>query len=97
LFREAKLNVQEHQNVLQLRFARYCGRDPGRGTAVRPKDHRFSTSRRKLTKLCSWLRLNEIAVTSINLLGALATTAAPTNRAEEAAKAKARAAERFGR
>ena len=38
-----------------------------------------------------------IAAISIELLGALETTAPPKNRKEEAAKAKARAAERFGR
>ena len=41
--------------------------------------------------------VDEIAVTSIRLLGALETNAPPRNREEEAAKAKARAAERFGR
>jgi hypothetical protein len=41
--------------------------------------------------------VNEIAAISINLLGSLETNATPRNREEEAAKAKARAAERFGR
>jgi hypothetical protein len=41
--------------------------------------------------------LDEIAGTSIKLLGALETNAPPKNREEEAAKAKVRAAERFGR
>ena len=40
--------------------------------------------------------VNEIATISINLLGSLETNATPRNREEEAAKAKARAAERFG-
>ena len=40
--------------------------------------------------------VDEIAATSIRLLGALETNAPPKNREEEAAKAKARAAERFG-
>ena len=40
--------------------------------------------------------VNEITAISINLLGSLETNAAPRNREEEAAKAKARAAERFG-
>jgi hypothetical protein len=40
--------------------------------------------------------VDEIAAISINLLGSLETNAAPRNREEEAAKAKARAAERFG-
>jgi hypothetical protein len=40
--------------------------------------------------------VDEIAIVSINLLGALETNAPPKNREEEAAKAKARAAERFG-
>jgi hypothetical protein len=38
----------------------------------------------------------EIASVSARLLHSLDTTAAPKNREEEAAKAKARAAERFG-
>lgn len=41
--------------------------------------------------------VNEIAGISIHLLGALETNAPPKSREEEAAKAKARAAERFGR
>jgi hypothetical protein len=40
--------------------------------------------------------IDEIANTSIQLLQSLETTATPKNREEEAAKAKARAAERFG-
>jgi hypothetical protein len=40
--------------------------------------------------------IDEIANTSIRLLTALETNAPPKNRQEEAAKAKARAAERFG-
>ena len=40
--------------------------------------------------------VDEIAVLSTRLLGSLDTTAPPKNREEEAAKAKARAAERFG-
>ena len=38
----------------------------------------------------------DIAGISMRLLSSLETTAAPKNREEEAAKAKARAAERFG-
>ena len=41
--------------------------------------------------------VDEIAAVSIKLLGALETNAPPKNREEEAAKAKARVAERFGR
>ena len=40
--------------------------------------------------------IDEIANASIRLLTALETNAPPKNREEEAAKAKARAAERFG-
>jgi hypothetical protein len=40
--------------------------------------------------------VDEITAASIRLLRSLETTAAPKNREEEAAKAKARAAERFG-
>jgi hypothetical protein len=40
--------------------------------------------------------IEEIAGISTGLLGSLETTAPPKNREEEAAKAKARAAERFG-
>ena len=40
--------------------------------------------------------LEEIAGVSARLLRSLETTAPPKNREEEAAKAKARAAERFG-
>jgi len=40
--------------------------------------------------------IDEVAAVSIRLLRSLETTAPPKNREEEAAKAKARAAERFG-
>jgi hypothetical protein len=40
--------------------------------------------------------IDEIAVVSARLLASLETTASPKNREEEAAKARARAAERFG-
>lgn len=40
--------------------------------------------------------IDEVAATSARLLHALQTTAPPRNREEEAAKARARAAERFG-
>jgi hypothetical protein len=40
--------------------------------------------------------IDEVANVSLRLLQSLETTAPPKNREEEAAKAKARAAERFG-
>jgi len=40
--------------------------------------------------------VDEVATISMRLLRSLETTAPPKNREEEAAKAKARAAERFG-
>jgi hypothetical protein len=41
--------------------------------------------------------VDDVTAVSIRLLGALETNAPAKNREEEAAKAKARAAERFGR
>ena len=41
--------------------------------------------------------IDEVAEASMRLLRSLETTAPPKNREEEAAKAKARAAERFGK
>lgn len=41
--------------------------------------------------------VDEVAAASHRLLHAMVTAAAPKNREEEAAKAKARSAERFGR
>jgi hypothetical protein len=40
--------------------------------------------------------IEEVAAVSMRLLNSLETTALPKNREEEAAKAKARSAERFG-
>ena len=40
--------------------------------------------------------VDEIATISANLLSSLETNAAPRNRSDEAAKARARAAQRFG-
>ena len=42
------------------------------------------------------LAVEEVAAVSMRLLESLETTATPKNREEEAAKARARAAERFG-
>ena len=41
--------------------------------------------------------VEDVTAISLKLLGTLETNAPPKNREEEAAKAKARAAERFGR
>jgi hypothetical protein len=41
--------------------------------------------------------VDEIAAASIKLLGSLETSALPRNRTEEAAKARARAAQRFSK
>jgi hypothetical protein len=41
--------------------------------------------------------VDEVAAVSRNLLSSLSTNAPPRNRAEEAARARARAAERFSR
>ena len=41
--------------------------------------------------------VDEVAVVSRNLLNSLETSALPRNRAEEAAKARARAAQRFSK
>jgi hypothetical protein len=41
--------------------------------------------------------VDDVTAISLKLLGTLETNAPPKNRDEEAAKAKARAAERFGR
>jgi hypothetical protein len=41
--------------------------------------------------------IDQVAAVSRNLLGALETNAPPRNREDEAAKARARAAERFAR
>jgi hypothetical protein len=43
-----------------------------------------------------WAAIDEVAAISSRLLRSLETSAPPKNREEEAAKAKARAAERFG-
>jgi len=40
--------------------------------------------------------VDEISAIAMRLLGSLETTASPKNRQQEAAKARARAAERFG-
>ncbi|HKO17557.1 MAG TPA: DUF2277 domain-containing protein [Acidobacteriaceae bacterium] len=42
------------------------------------------------------LAVEEVAAASMRLLSSLETSAVPKNREDEAAKAKARAAERFG-
>ena len=51
----------------------------------------------KANELAFETAITEIAATSMRLLRSLDTNAPPKNRAEEAAKAKARAAVRFGR
>ncbi len=54
--------------------------------------HKPSKTNEKLFDDAVW----EIAAVSARLLGSLETSAPPKNREEEAAKARARAAERFG-
>jgi hypothetical protein len=44
-----------------------------------------------------WAAVDDIAAISSQLLGSLETSAPPKDREEEARKARARAAERFGR
>jgi hypothetical protein len=50
----------------------------------------------KANEAASLAAIDEIAAASTHLLLSLETSATPKNREEEAAKAKARAAERFG-
>jgi hypothetical protein len=50
---------------------------------------------RRHCNLCARSPVNDIAKISGRLLHSLETTAVPKNREEEAAKAKARSAERF--
>ena len=50
----------------------------------------------KANEVAFFSAVNEIAGISTRLLVSLETNASPKNREEEAAKAKARAAERFG-
>ena len=51
----------------------------------------------KVNKAAFFGAVDEVARTSGRLLSLLQSTAPPKNRLEEAAKAKARAAQRFGR
>jgi hypothetical protein len=50
----------------------------------------------KANEEASLAAVEDVAAVSMRLLRSLETTATPKNREEEAAKAKARAAERFG-
>ena len=50
----------------------------------------------KANEKAFYMAVEDIAGIAANLLHGLETTAAPKNREEEAAKARARAAERFG-
>ena len=50
----------------------------------------------KANEMAFWNAVGEVAQVSMRLLTSLETTAPARNREEEAAKAKARAAERFG-
>jgi hypothetical protein len=92
---EVPPNVPEYQNPVQLRSA-------GDGQEVRAASLQFV---RKITGFNKPSKANEaaflaavdeIAAISARLLRSLDTNAPAKNREEEAAKAKARAAERFG-
>jgi hypothetical protein len=50
----------------------------------------------KVNEAAFFTAVEEVAATSSRLLGTLATTAPPKNRAQEGAKASARRAQRFG-
>ena len=51
----------------------------------------------KINEAAFYAAVDDIARSASQLLGSLESTATPKNRQEEAAKAKARAAQRFGR
>jgi len=80
---------------LQLRSARHRRRDSSRFAPVRQKSSGF-TKPAKANEASFLAAVDEIAGISARLLSSLETNAPPKNREEEAAKAKVRAAERFG-
>jgi len=87
--------VQEYQNPFQFRSAGHCRRGSCRVAAVRKKNQGFNKPS-KANEASFMAAVDEIAGISARLLGSLETNALSRNREEEAAKAKARAAERFG-
>jgi hypothetical protein len=73
--------TEEEVRAASLQFVRKIS---GFQKPSKTNEHRFLTA------------VDEIAAVSTRLLHALETNAPPKNRDEEAAKAKARAAERYG-
>jgi len=93
--RRVKSNVQEYKNSFQFRSAGHCRRDSRCVAAVRKKNQRLQQTV-EANEASFMAAVDEIAGISARLLGALETNAPSRNREEEAAKAKARGAERFG-
>ena len=60
------------------------------------KDHRLPTKPSQANEAAFNAAIDDVAAICTRLLRSLETSAPPKNREEEAAKAKARAAERFG-
>ena len=87
--------VPKHQNPLQLR-------SPVTEDEIRAASLQFVrkisgfTKPSKANEPAFLTAVDEVAGVSARLLQALETSAPPKNREEEAAKAKARAAQRFG-
>jgi hypothetical protein len=79
-------NVPEYQDPLQLRSAslQFVRKITGFNKPSKANEESFAAA------------VDEIAAISARLLRSLETNAPPKNREEEAAKARARAAERFG-
>jgi hypothetical protein len=89
------MHVQKHQNVIQLRSA-------SADEEIRAAALQFVRKISGLTKPSKaneaefLVAIDEVAAASNRLLRSLENTAPPKNREGEAAKAKARAAVRFG-
>jgi hypothetical protein len=87
--------VPEHQDAAQLRAARHRRGDPRLGAAIRPQAERF-TRPSKANEAAFERAVDEVTRAAHQLIDSLVSHAPPRDRDVEAAKARARAAERFG-
>ena len=89
-------HVPEHPPAPQLRAARDRRRDPRRRAPVRPQGERSDASRRRRTRRSSPAPSTRSPTSRSTCSPTSSPPAPPKDRETEAAKAKARAAKRFG-
>jgi hypothetical protein len=92
--KSSKFHVPQHQDLVQFRAARNGRGDPRFGFAIRPQAERLSPAL-EVNEAAFNIAIEQVARAAHELLDALVSNAPPRDRKIEAAKARARNADRF--